>query len=112
VRDEVASKIKTWKAQFPRFSPQLAVVQVGARQDSTTYVRMKAKACEEVDIRIRHVRLPAEATVDEVVEEVRKLNEDEGVSGILVQLPLGSNFAAAEERLVTETIRADKDVDG
>ena len=46
MRDEVASKIKTWKAQFPRFNPQLAVVQVGARQDSTTYVRMKAKAAE------------------------------------------------------------------
>ena len=73
---------------------------------------MKAKACEEVNIGIKHVRLPAETTVDEVVEEVRKLNDDDSVSGILVQLPLGSHVSANDERLVTETIRVDKDVDG
>lgn len=73
---------------------------------------MKAKACEEVNIGIRHVRLPAETTVEEVVEEVRKLNDDDAVSGILVQLPLGTNVAVDDERLVTETIRVDKDVDG
>lgn len=85
---------------------------MGARLDSSMYVRMKGKACEEVGVVMRHITLPADVNLDEVVEVVRKLNADDDVSGILVQLPLGENFAAAEERVVTEAILPEKDVDG
>lgn len=73
---------------------------------------MKAKAAEEVGIKFKHITLPAEATVDEVVERVKVLNGDESVSGILVQLPLGPHVDAEGERLVTEAVSPEKDVDG
>ena len=87
-------------------------MQTGARSDSTVYVRMKIKAAEEVGIRHNHIKLPVEATVDEIVDIVKKLNDDDTVSGILVQLPLGDHIGADGERIVTEAVSPEKDVDG
>ncbi|KAH7107811.1 FTHFS-domain-containing protein [Auriculariales sp. MPI-PUGE-AT-0066] len=112
LRVEVAQRIATAKATHARFAPQLAIVQAGARADSTTYVKMKAKAAQETGIALRHVHLPGEASVEEVIATVRALNADETVSGIIVQLPLGDHVGAEGERTVTEAISPDKDVDG
>ncbi|KAI0372878.1 FTHFS-domain-containing protein [Pilatotrama ljubarskyi] len=112
IRDEVASRIKSLQAQYPRFRPSLAIIQAGARPDSSVYVRMKAKAAEEAGIEFKHIKVPEEAEVAEVVDIVKKLNEDETVSGILVQLPLGSHVGADGERTVTEAVSPEKDVDG
>lgn len=73
---------------------------------------MKAKAAEEVGIKFKHVTLPEEAQVDQVVEIVKRLNDDHTVSGILVQLPLGPHVGADGERTVTEAVSPEKDVDG
>jgi methylenetetrahydrofolate dehydrogenase (NADP+)/methenyltetrahydrofolate cyclohydrolase/formyltetrahydrofolate synthetase len=73
---------------------------------------MKMKAAEEVGIRHQHISLPAEATVDEIVDIVKKLNNDNTVSGILVQLPLGDHIGPDGERIVTEAVSPEKDVDG
>lgn len=73
---------------------------------------MKEKAAFEAGIKYTHVQLPGEATVEQVVAEVQKLNADESVSGILVQLPLGSHVTSDGERKVTEAISPEKDVDG
>jgi methylenetetrahydrofolate dehydrogenase (NADP+)/methenyltetrahydrofolate cyclohydrolase/formyltetrahydrofolate synthetase len=73
---------------------------------------MKAKAANEVGIQFRHIKVPLESTAEEIVEIVRKLNEDEQVSGILVQLPLGDHIQPADVRLVTEAVSPEKDVDG
>ena len=97
---------------FPRFQPQLAIVQAGERPDSSTYVRMKAKAAEQVGIKFRHINVPVESSVDHIVKLVQNLNTDENISGILVQLPLGSHITPADERLITEAISPEKDVDG
>ncbi|KAF7294927.1 FTHFS-domain-containing protein [Mycena indigotica] len=112
IRDGVAAKIAAKQAQFPRFQPQLAIVQAGERPDSSVYVRMKAKAAEEVGIKFRHVALPATSSVDEVIATVKQLNADDQVSGILVQLPLGEHVSPEGERLVTEAVSPEKDVDG
>ncbi|KAF8844963.1 FTHFS-domain-containing protein [Paxillus ammoniavirescens] len=112
IRQGVAEKIKAFKAQYPHFQPQLAIVQAGDRPDSTVYVRMKSKASEEVGIVFKHITLPEAATVDEVVSVVKKLNDDEAISGILVQLPLGPHVDAEGVRAVTEAISPEKDVDG
>jgi 5,10-methylene-tetrahydrofolate dehydrogenase/methenyl tetrahydrofolate cyclohydrolase len=72
--------------------PGLAVVIVGERKDSQTYVRMKKKACEEVGFASFGADLPADVTQDEVLETVRKLNEDPAVHGILVQLPVSARL--------------------
>lgn len=73
---------------------------------------MKAKACAEADIKFTHIQLNASASADEVVAEVKKLNVDEAVSGILVQLPLGEHIGPEDERSVTEAVDPKKDVDG
>ena len=73
VRAEVAERIKALQAKNPRFQPQLAIIQAGARPDSSVYVRMKSKAAEEVGIKFKHVPLPEEAQVDEIVETIQKL---------------------------------------
>jgi methylenetetrahydrofolate dehydrogenase (NADP+)/methenyltetrahydrofolate cyclohydrolase/formyltetrahydrofolate synthetase len=112
IRDGVADRIKSMQAKYPRFRPKLAIVQAGARPDSSVYVRMKAKAAEEVGISFQHITLPADSNTEQVVDVVKKLNHDEGVSGILVQLPLGDHVGADGERLVTEAVSPEKDVDG
>ncbi|KIY50859.1 FTHFS-domain-containing protein [Fistulina hepatica ATCC 64428] len=112
IRADVANKIQAVRAKFPRFEPVLAIVQAGARPDSTVYVRMKSRAAHEVGITFRHISVPAETGVDEIVDIVHKLNEDDRVSGILVQLPLGDHVSAQGERQVTEAISPAKDVDG
>ncbi|KIY70931.1 C-1-tetrahydrofolate synthase [Cylindrobasidium torrendii FP15055 ss-10] len=111
-REAVSEKIKSIQAKFPRFQPQLAVIQAGERPDSSTYIRMKSKASEEVGIKFQHITLPAEATVDEIVEKVKTLNDNENISGILVQLPLGPHITPDGERTVTESVSPHKDVDG
>lgn len=73
---------------------------------------MKAKACAEVDIKFTHIQLSTSASADEVIAEVKKLNVDESVSGILVQLPLGEHVSPEDERSVTEAVDPKKDVDG
>ena len=100
------------QSQFPRFKPQLAIIQAGARPDSSVYVRMKAKAADEVGIAFKHVHVSETAEVNEIVDIVKSLNEDDSVSGILVQLPLGSHVGAEGERTVTEAVSPEKDVDG
>ena len=112
VREETAQRIKELQAKAPRFQPQLAIIQAGARPDSSVYVRMKSKAAEEVGVKFKHVPLPGEARVDEIVAVVKKLNADPAVSGILVQLPLGPHIGVDGERTVTEAVSPEKDVDG
>ena len=112
IREDVAVKIKSIQTKFPRFQPQLCIVQAGDRPDSTTYVRTKAKVAGEVGIRFRHIQVPVETSAEHIVQIVQELNSDESVSGILVQLPLGDHITPAGERLVTEAVSAHKDVDG
>lgn len=73
---------------------------------------MKAKASEEVGIRFQHITLPEAASVQEVVAVVKRLNDDDSISGILVQLPLGPHIGPDGIRAVTESISPEKDVDG
>ncbi|KAF9505989.1 hypothetical protein BS47DRAFT_1353393 [Hydnum rufescens UP504] len=112
IRDEVAQIIAAKRAQFPRFHPHLVILQAGARPDSSVYVRMKAKAAAEAGIKFTHVQLDADVTVDQVIDEVTKLNRDDSVSGLLVQLPLGEHVGPEDERRVTEAVSPQKDVDG
>ncbi|THH19314.1 hypothetical protein EW146_g1836 [Bondarzewia mesenterica] len=112
IRQGVAERIKSIQAKHPRFQPQLAIIQAGKRPDSSVYVRMKTKAAEEVGVTFKHITLSSEAQVEDVVDVVQKLNNDESISGILVQLPLGDHVGADGERTVTEAVSPEKDVDG
>jgi methylenetetrahydrofolate dehydrogenase (NADP+)/methenyltetrahydrofolate cyclohydrolase len=88
--------------------PGLAVVLVGNNPASLSYVRSKGKACEELGLHSVQVDLPADSSTEDVLAAVEKLNQDEAVHGILVQLPLPGQ----DEQQVVNAIDPDKDVDG
>eukprot|EP00966_Prymnesium_polylepis_P078518 1820083-Prymnesium_polylepis.1 len=89
--------------------PGLAVVLVGDRTDSSTYVRMKKRAADEVGFHSVDCKYPESVTEAELLECVRTLNADPKVHGILVQLPLPRHINEAK---VLEEIKVEKDVDG
>ena len=90
-------------------TPSLAVIQVGDNKASSIYVRNKQKACEEVGISFNHIKLPDTLSENVVLSEIKRLNEDISVNGILVQLPLPSNF---DTPTIINEISPLKDVDG
>ena len=89
-------------------TPGLAVVLVGDNPASQVYVRNKHKACLEVGINSYEINLPAETTEEELLSVIDKLNSDDKVDGILVQLPLPKHI---DEERVINRINPDKDVD-
>lgn len=89
--------------------PGLGVLLIGADPASASYVTAKEKACEEAGIYSLDVRLPAETTEAEALEQVRLMNDDPRVHGILVQLPLPKHI---DEGAVINAITPEKDVDG
>jgi 5,10-methylene-tetrahydrofolate dehydrogenase/methenyl tetrahydrofolate cyclohydrolase len=89
--------------------PGLAVVIVGERKDSQTYVRSKRKACEEVGIESFGFELPVDCKQEELVTLVEELNARSDVHGILVQLPLPDTI---DDEAVLDRIALEKDVDG
>ena len=104
IRAEVAADV----AAFPR-PIGLATVLVGDDPASDVYIRMKHKATLEVGIEARDLRLPAETTEAELLDLVAALNADDGIDGILVQLPLPGQI---DEGSVIRAVDPVKDVDG
>jgi methylenetetrahydrofolate dehydrogenase (NADP+)/methenyltetrahydrofolate cyclohydrolase len=108
VRDEVKEAVdKRLEKGLP--APGLATVLVGDNPASQVYVRSKQKACAEVGINSFGHKLPEDATQEEVEAQVRQLNADPAVNGILVQLPLPRHL---DEEKVLSAIDLKKDVDG
>ena len=107
IRAEIKADIERLK-QEQNLVPGLAVVLVGDNPASLSYVRSKGKACEELGMYSLQVDLPADASTAEVVEAVERLNRDDSVHGILVQLPLPEQ----DEEQVLNAIDPNKDVDG
>jgi methylenetetrahydrofolate dehydrogenase (NADP+)/methenyltetrahydrofolate cyclohydrolase len=89
--------------------PHLAAVLVGNDGGSETYVANKVKSCEEVGFESTLIRLPDTITEKELIDQVKKLNENNSIDGFIVQLPLPSHI---NEDRITETILPEKDVDG
>lgn len=89
--------------------PCLAVILVGNDAASETYVKAKAKACEECGIKSLVYKLDASTTTTELLALINTLNYDDTVDGILVQLPLPSHI---NKNLILESIISSKDVDG
>lgn len=89
IRDEISGEITRMKDAIG-VVPGLAVILVGDRKDSATYVRNKKKACESVGIKSFEVLLPESVSEEEVLKHIIDFNQDPSVHGILVQLPLPS----------------------
>ena len=107
IKDELKEKVAGLKEQGKEVS--LAVIQVGNDLASSVYVGNKKKACEYVGIRSLAYELPEETSEEELLALINKLNEDETVNGILVQLPVPEHIDADK---IIRTISPKKDVDG
>ncbi len=108
VRGEVKAAVSDMQAKHG-YAPGLATVLVGDNTASATYVRAKHKACAEVGIRSISRETGTDITQEELQSVVQKLNDDPGVDGILVQLPLPDHI---DEEAILGTIDLEKDVDG
>jgi methylenetetrahydrofolate dehydrogenase (NADP+)/methenyltetrahydrofolate cyclohydrolase len=108
-RLRVGFKTRVEKLVAQGVTPGLAVIIVGDNSASKVYVGNKIKACEECGVISFHHAFPAETSEADILADIRKLNEDQTVHGILVQLPLPSHI---DVRRILEAISVDKDVDG
>ena len=106
VRADLRPRIDALRARG--VTPGLAAVLVGDDPASATYVKMKGRACEEMGLRSVTVELPADTPEDRLLAEVRRLNEDPTVHGILVQQPLPPQIATAT---AVSSVLPSKDVD-
>lgn len=108
IREQIARGVKEYKERNGR-DIGLAVVLVGDDSASQVYVRNKIKGCEEVGIKSFAYYMPADSTQAQVEELVRGLAENDGVDGILVQLPLPEGL---DSQKILSLIPVSKDVDG
>ncbi len=107
IKDEVKEKVAALREKGIETS--LAVILVGNDPASTVYVGNKKKACEYTGIRSLSYELPEDTTEESLLQLIDKLNADDTVNGILVQLPLPKHI---DESKVIRRISPDKDVDG
>lgn len=108
LKDEIAKEVSELLAKGGK-KPHLAAILVGSNGASETYVGAKVKACEKVGFDSTLVRMSEDVSEEELLNEVRKINENPSIDGLIVQLPLPNHIS---EIKVTETILPEKDVDG
>ncbi len=107
IKDEL--KVQTARLKEQGIQGCLAVIQVGEDPASSVYVRNKKRACEYIGIASLSYELPEETTETELLQLIEKLNADEKVTGILVQLPVPDQI---DENKIIQAIAPSKDVDG
>lgn len=107
IKDELKEKVADLKVQGKEIG--MAVIQVGNDPASSVYVGNKKKACEYIGIRSESYELPEETTEEELLDLIDRLNKDETIHGILVQLPVPKHI---DEDTIIKAISPKKDVDG
>lgn len=107
-KDELKIKIEKMKQAGKRI-PQLTVILVGNNQASQTYVRNKERGCAYVGMLSDIILKDENISEDELINEIKRLNNDANVDGILVQLPLPAHI---NENKILDLIDPSKDVDG
>lgn len=108
VKDEVKEQVASLEAEYGR-KPCLCVIIVGENPASQVYVRNKVKAAAYTGMDSKLIELPAEVSEEDLLSQIKVLNEDPSVDGILVQLPLPKHI---DEEKVIDAIAREKDVDG
>jgi methylenetetrahydrofolate dehydrogenase (NADP+)/methenyltetrahydrofolate cyclohydrolase len=108
VKEKVKEKTILFKKNGNK-SPHLAAILVGSNGASETYVASKVKNCEEVGFKSSLIRFDENIPENELIAAIEKLNNDDDVDGILVQLPLPKQI---DEEKIISVINPDKDVDG
>jgi methylenetetrahydrofolate dehydrogenase (NADP+)/methenyltetrahydrofolate cyclohydrolase len=108
IQDEIAVQVSELVANGSK-RPHLAAILVGNNGASETYVGAKVKACQRVGFESSLIRFNENISEKELLAEVEKINSNDQIDGLIVQLPLPSHI---NEMKVTETILPSKDVDG
>lgn len=108
IKAEIAQEVKQMIAEGKK-APHLAAVLVGHDGGSETYVAHKIKSCEEVGFKSSLIRFEDDATEQQILDTVDKLNNNPDVDGFIVQLPLPKHI---NEQKIIEAISPNKDVDG
>lgn len=107
-KSEMALEVKKMKEEGQR-APHLAAILVGEDGGSKTYIEAKDRACKEVGFDSTILRFPDTISEEELLSEVDRINLDDNIDGLIVQLPLPSYI---DENKVTQKILPKKDVDG
>ena len=108
LREKLKKKVSELKSKYNSV-PGLTVILIGEDSPSQIYVKNKEKSANEVGIKSEVIRYPEEVEEKVVLDKIKELNDNNEVSGILVQLPLPKHI---DKRKVIETINPSKDVDG
>jgi methylenetetrahydrofolate dehydrogenase (NADP+)/methenyltetrahydrofolate cyclohydrolase len=108
IRDTIKKDLTERTARLAR-KPALAIIQIGDNPESDVYVKQKMRFGEEIGCEVTHILLAEGETEEGIIEEIRELNADERISGIIVQLPLPEKIDA--DRALA-AIDPAKDVDG
>lgn len=108
VKQEIAAEVEQIKKAGGK-TPHLAAMIVGHDGASETYVAAKVKACHAVGFESSEFRFEDDITEEQLLAEIRKVNKNDDIDGLIVQLPLPKHIS---ETKVIETIRPEKDVDG
>ena len=108
VLNDLVSEIKTVSSKINR-SPSLNIILVGENPASLTYVKNKLKKCSEIGIDGNLVKQPKDVNEEDILNLIKKLNADNNVDGIILQLPIPNHL---DDRKLIETISPIKDVDG
>lgn len=107
IKDELKEQVDALKKEGKEIA--LAVIQVGTDPASSVYVGNKKKACAYIGIRSESYELPETVSQEELIALIERLNQDDKINGILVQLPLPEHI---DEDAVIKAISPAKDVDG
>jgi methylenetetrahydrofolate dehydrogenase (NADP+)/methenyltetrahydrofolate cyclohydrolase len=91
------------------FVPCLVIIQVGNRPDSDSYIKSKKSFAQKIGVKEIHIQFPENVEQKEIIETIKKYNDDQSVQGIIVQLPLPPHLNADT---IVEYIDSKKDVDG
>lgn len=114
ISTRTTERLKEQISQDPSMTirpPCLATVLVGEDEASKVYVGMKRRTCESIGMKSLHFPLPTDTQIDELRGLIRKLNADDSVDGILVQMPLPKHLRQYEPEIM-RMIEPTKDVDG
>ena len=107
LREELKQEVADLKTKYNKV-PGLTVILIGDMAPSQIYVRNKEKSATEVGLKSEVIKYPGTVEEKTVLEKIEELNNDETVSGILVQLPLPKHI---DKKKLIETINPSKDVD-
>lgn len=108
IKDQLKKEVESVKENYPRL-PKLVVILIGDNQASQTYVRNKERGCAYIGIESEVLRHDDSFSESDLLEEIDRLNNDDSVDGILVQLPLPKHI---KEDKILNAIDPNKDVDG